>query len=152
MHELLGPHDLTYTEATSILGERIGKPDLQYVQLSDADMVGALTQGGMSESFARLYVEMTRAFANGTVVPRKGRNAVNTTRNALRGFCWGVGERVQGDVTNLDGGDGYCETTFTATAIGKRMFTIDVTLPDSLRQSDAVPSLRWLRVRKRICA
>ena len=37
-------------------------------------------------------------------------------------------------MTNLDGGDGYCETTFTATAIGKRMFTIDVTLPDSLRQ------------------
>jgi hypothetical protein len=43
----------------------------------------------MSESFARLYVEMTRAFANGTVVPRKGRNAVNTTPTRFEDF---VGE------------------------------------------------------------
>lgn len=28
MRELLGQRNLTYTEATRILGERIGKPDL----------------------------------------------------------------------------------------------------------------------------
>jgi uncharacterized protein YbjT (DUF2867 family) len=37
VRELLGPRDLSYAEATRIIGERIGKPDLQYVQLSDAD-------------------------------------------------------------------------------------------------------------------
>lgn len=45
-----------------IIGERIGKPDLQYVQFSYADEVEALVQAGLPESFAKLYVEMTRAF------------------------------------------------------------------------------------------
>jgi uncharacterized protein YbjT (DUF2867 family) len=65
--ELLGPRDLTHAEATRILGERIGRPDLQYVQFSYAEMAGALIQAGSSESFAGLYVEMTRAFNEGTI-------------------------------------------------------------------------------------
>jgi uncharacterized protein YbjT (DUF2867 family) len=62
MRELLGPRDISYSEATQILGERIGKPDLQYVQFSYDDQSKALVQAGLSESFANLYVEMTRAF------------------------------------------------------------------------------------------
>ena len=69
---MLGPRDISYAEATRILGERIGKPDLQYVQFSYADQAKALVQAGMSESFASLYVEMTRAFNEGTVKPGKG--------------------------------------------------------------------------------
>ena len=37
VRELLGPRDLSHVEATRIIGERIGKPDLQYVQFSYAD-------------------------------------------------------------------------------------------------------------------
>ena len=79
VRELIGPRDLSYREATRILGERIGKPDLEYVQLPYADMAGALVQAGLSESFAVLYVEMTRSFNEGIVQPLNGRTPENTT-------------------------------------------------------------------------
>jgi len=87
VRELLGPRDLTYSEATRILGERIGKPDLQYVQFSYADEAKALAQAGLSESFAGLYVEMTRAFNEGKV--KQWRNPENTTPTRFEDF---VGE------------------------------------------------------------
>jgi uncharacterized protein YbjT (DUF2867 family) len=89
VRELLGPRDLTHREVTRILGERIGKPDLEYVQLSYADMASALVQAGLSESFAGLYVEMTRAFNEGKVKPRDGRTPANTTSTRFEDF---VGE------------------------------------------------------------
>ena len=87
VRELLGPRDLSYAEATRILGERIGKPDLQYVQFSYADEARALVQAGLSESFAGLYVEMTRAFNEGTVKPREGRTPENTTPTRFEDFA-----------------------------------------------------------------
>ena len=87
VRELLGPRDLTYREATRILGERIGKPDLAYVQLSYADMAGALVRAGLSASFAGLYVEMTRAFNEGRVRPRAGRTPENTTPTRFEDFA-----------------------------------------------------------------
>jgi uncharacterized protein YbjT (DUF2867 family) len=71
VRELLGPSDISYSEATRILGERIGKPDLQYVQFSYEDQANALVQAGLSESFAKLYVEMTRAFNEGRIKPTR---------------------------------------------------------------------------------
>jgi uncharacterized protein YbjT (DUF2867 family) len=87
VRELLGPRDLTHREATHILGERIGRPDLEYVQLSYADMAGALVQAGLSASFAGQYVEMTRAFNEGTVKPREGRKPKNTTPTQFEDFA-----------------------------------------------------------------
>jgi uncharacterized protein YbjT (DUF2867 family) len=86
VRDLLGLRDLSYSEATRILGERIGKPDLEYVQLSYADEANALVQAGFSESFANLYVEMTRGFNEGTVKPR-GRTAENTTPTRFEDFA-----------------------------------------------------------------
>jgi uncharacterized protein YbjT (DUF2867 family) len=87
VRELLGPRDLSYTEATRILGERIGKPDLKYVQLSYADMARALVEAGFSESFAEFYVEMTRAFNEGKVKARQGRTPQNTTTTRFEDFA-----------------------------------------------------------------
>jgi uncharacterized protein YbjT (DUF2867 family) len=87
VRELLGPRDIGYAEATRILGERIGKPDLQYVQFSYADQTNALVQAGLSESFARLCVEMTRAFNEGTVKARAGRTRENTTPTRFEDFA-----------------------------------------------------------------
>jgi uncharacterized protein YbjT (DUF2867 family) len=87
VRELLGPRDLTYAEATRIVGARIGNPDLAYVQFSEADMAGALTQLGFSSSVANLYVEMTRAFNEQRVVSREGRNASNTTPTRFEDFA-----------------------------------------------------------------
>jgi len=78
VRELLGPRELSYSEAAQILGAR-------YVQVSYDDMAGALMQEGISESFARLYVEMTRAFNEGTIHPR--RTAENTTPSRFEEFA-----------------------------------------------------------------
>ena len=37
VRELLGERDLSHVEATRIIGERIGKPDLHYMQFSEED-------------------------------------------------------------------------------------------------------------------
>jgi uncharacterized protein YbjT (DUF2867 family) len=80
VRELLGPRDISYSEATRTLGKRIGKPDLQYVQFSYDDQAHALVQVGLSESFAKLYVEMTRAFNEGTIKPTRTRENTTPTR------------------------------------------------------------------------
>jgi len=89
VRELLGPRDLTYPEATRILGESIGKPDLRYIHFSYDDEAKALVQAGISKSFADLYVEMTRAFNEGKVKSREGRTPENTTPTRFEDF---VGE------------------------------------------------------------
>jgi uncharacterized protein YbjT (DUF2867 family) len=85
VRELLGPCDLSHAEATRIIGEKIGQPDLKYVQFSYDVQVNALVQAGFSESFARLYADMTRAFNDGTIKPR--RTAENTTPTRFEDFA-----------------------------------------------------------------
>jgi uncharacterized protein YbjT (DUF2867 family) len=80
VRELLGQRDLSHAEATRIIGERIGKADLRYVQFSYADEANALVQAGMSESFGKLYAEMTRAFNEGAIKPRRTRENTTPTR------------------------------------------------------------------------
>lgn len=87
VRELLGQRDLSYAEATRIVGERIGVPALEYVQLSDAQMAGALIQMGVSESFAALHVECARALSEGTVRSREGRTPQNTTPTRFEDFA-----------------------------------------------------------------
>jgi uncharacterized protein YbjT (DUF2867 family) len=86
VRELLGPRDVTHAEVARILGAGIGRTDLQYVQLTDADMTAVLVHSGYSISFATLYVEMTQAFNEGRVKPRRGRTAENTTRTRFGDF------------------------------------------------------------------
>jgi uncharacterized protein YbjT (DUF2867 family) len=49
VRELPGPHDLSLSEVTEIIGNRIGIPGLTYVQFSDRDMTAALVEQGFSE-------------------------------------------------------------------------------------------------------
>jgi uncharacterized protein YbjT (DUF2867 family) len=87
VRELLGPRDLTHAEATRILGQSIGKPDLAYVQLPYAEMAAALERAGLSGSFAGLYVEMTRAFNEGRVRSLGGRTPESTTPTRFEDFA-----------------------------------------------------------------
>ncbi len=87
VRELLGPRDLSYAEATRIIGERIGRPDLAYVQFSYAEMAAALVEAGLSARFAGLYVDMTHAFNQGWVQPRYGRTPANTTPTRFEDFA-----------------------------------------------------------------
>jgi uncharacterized protein YbjT (DUF2867 family) len=87
VRELLGPRDLTHAEATRIIGQRIGRPDLPYVQLPPADMVSALTQAGLSANIAGLFVEMAQAMNEGRVKSVEGRNPSNTTATRFEDFA-----------------------------------------------------------------
>jgi uncharacterized protein YbjT (DUF2867 family) len=69
--ELAGPRQLSLQEATSILGQAIGKPDLAYVQFPYAEAEKAMLGMGMKPSIVSLMVEMQRAFNEGRVVPEK---------------------------------------------------------------------------------
>ena len=61
VRELLGQRDLSQAEATRILGARIGKPDLQYVQFPYADFTGALVSMGLSAvSYTHLTLPTNR--------------------------------------------------------------------------------------------
>jgi uncharacterized protein YbjT (DUF2867 family) len=58
---LVGPEDVSLRAATRALGERLGLPDVQYVQFPPAGMKGALVDAGMSEEAASEMVELQLA-------------------------------------------------------------------------------------------
>jgi uncharacterized protein YbjT (DUF2867 family) len=87
VRELLGARDLSFAEATRILGEAIGKPDLAYVQFPYADYAGALQQAGLSKKVADLYAEMEKALDDRLIVSVEGRSGANTTPTTLEQFA-----------------------------------------------------------------
>jgi uncharacterized protein YbjT (DUF2867 family) len=87
MRELLGARDLTFAEATRIIGARIGKPDLQYVQFPYTDFAASLVAVGMTQNVAGLYAEMTRAINEGKVNSLEGRRPENTTPSRFEDFA-----------------------------------------------------------------
>ena len=50
--------ELTPKEATAILGKAIGKPELPWVEFSDADALAGMLQAGLPEEIAKNFVEM----------------------------------------------------------------------------------------------
>lgn len=84
--ELLGQRDLDYREAASVIGKAIGKPGLGYMQLPAQQLKPALTQMGMSASFADLLLEMAESLNSGYMVPLEARSAQNTTPTSFETF------------------------------------------------------------------
>jgi hypothetical protein len=87
VRELLGERDLTFAEATRIIGERLGRPDLSYVQFPYADFTASLVQTGIAPNVAGLYADMARAVNEGRVRSREGRRAENTTPTRFEVFA-----------------------------------------------------------------
>jgi uncharacterized protein YbjT (DUF2867 family) len=87
VREVLGQRDLTFGEVTAILGERIGRPGLPYVQLPDAEMLGALTDAGLSADVAAQNLEFNRALSDRTIRSREGRRPENTTLTRFEDFA-----------------------------------------------------------------
>jgi len=86
IHDLLGQRDLTMTEATTILGKAIGRPDLPYVQFSYEDAQKGMVQAGLPEDVARSLNEMARAFNEGLIAPVP-RTLHNTTPTSIEDFA-----------------------------------------------------------------
>jgi uncharacterized protein YbjT (DUF2867 family) len=87
VRELVGPRDLSMAESTRILGSKIGKPDLKYVQFPDEGVVAGLQAAGFSENLARLFVEMSHAFNEGKVTTHQKRTPANTGPTTLETFA-----------------------------------------------------------------
>jgi uncharacterized protein YbjT (DUF2867 family) len=84
--ELQGERDLTMPEATGVIGKAIGKPDLQYRQVTYDQFRGILLQMGASQSIADLFVEMSEALNSGYVRALESRSHRNTTRTSYEQF------------------------------------------------------------------
>lgn len=79
---LLGPEDVTMAAATRAIGERLGLPDLPYVQFPPDGVRAALAGAGLSEEVAALMVDMQLAMNRGwpfASVPRTAEAATPTT-------------------------------------------------------------------------
>ena len=87
VRELLGPRDLAHAEVTRILGARVGRPDLQYVQFPYADFAASLVQMGLSENVANLYAEMHGSINDGRYRSLEGRRPENTTPTRFEDFA-----------------------------------------------------------------
>jgi len=83
---LLGPLDLTMSEATRILGDAIGKPGLKYVMFPEAEARKAMAGAGMSGSVVEAMLEMQRGFNAGFVRPTRERSVESTTTTTLERF------------------------------------------------------------------
>jgi uncharacterized protein YbjT (DUF2867 family) len=84
--ELLGQRDITYEETAKIVGNNIGKPNLNYVQLPMDQIMQALTQMGMSKNMAALICEMAASLNDGYMRPLEARSPENTTPTTYEQF------------------------------------------------------------------
>jgi uncharacterized protein YbjT (DUF2867 family) len=84
--ELHGQRDLDYTEAATIIGKAIGKPDVKYVQAPNDQIRAAMVHMGMSDNMAGLILEMAGALNAGKMVALEPRSARNTTETKFENF------------------------------------------------------------------
>jgi uncharacterized protein YbjT (DUF2867 family) len=83
---LLGPEDVTMAAATTAIGERLGMPDLPYVQFPPDGVRGALAGAGMSKEVASLMVDMQLAMNRGWPFSSVRRTADSATPTTLEAF------------------------------------------------------------------
>lgn len=84
--ELLGQRDVSMTEAATVIGKAIGKPNLAYVQLPAAQVEQALVEMGMSRDAAKLLLEMSDSLNSGYMAPLEPRSQENTTPTSIETF------------------------------------------------------------------
>ena len=86
IQELHGQRDISMMEAASVVGNSIGKPNLQYVQMPNETLEPALLQMGLPKKTAELIIEMWDGANAGLIVPQEKRSALNTTPTTLESF------------------------------------------------------------------
>jgi uncharacterized protein YbjT (DUF2867 family) len=84
--QLLGPEDVTMRAATRAIGERLGLPELPYVQFPPDGARAALAGAGMSREAAALMVEMQLAINQHRKFADARRTAETTTPTTLEAF------------------------------------------------------------------
>ncbi|QJP11571.1 NAD(P)H-binding protein [Pseudomonas multiresinivorans] len=85
--EVLGQRDISYAEATRLLGAAIGRPELPYVAVPPQELSGALQEAGYSASVAACYAELGEAISSGRVRAQEARSPANTTATRFEDFA-----------------------------------------------------------------
>jgi uncharacterized protein YbjT (DUF2867 family) len=91
---VLGPQDVSMEEATQVIADALGAPDVRYVQLPAEDAKAALQGIGMSEEFASLLVEAQVAVNEGLFDDVK-RTQESTTPTTMKDFLKGALDQVR---------------------------------------------------------
>lgn len=87
VHELLGERDVSLEEVTKIFGEKIGKPDLNYVQFSPEDAKKGMMNSGLSDDVSNQLLELGQAINSGIIAVNQPRTAENTTGTSIEEFA-----------------------------------------------------------------
>ena len=87
VHELLVERDVSMEEVTKVLGEKIGMPDLHFVQFSPEDEKKGLMDFGMSDDASDQLVELSQAMNDGLLAVNIPRTAQNTTETSIEEFA-----------------------------------------------------------------
>jgi uncharacterized protein YbjT (DUF2867 family) len=96
VRDLFGPRDLTMSECTRILGSKIGKPALPFVQFPDDGVIAGLKSAGFSESISRGFVEMSHALSRGLMKATQTRGPGNTGATTFESFADTWAQAYQG--------------------------------------------------------
>ncbi len=86
IQELHGQRDISMKEAASVVGNAIGKPSPEYVQLPSEILESALLMMGLPKKTTELIVEMWDGANAGLIVPQEARSVGNTTATTLESF------------------------------------------------------------------
>jgi uncharacterized protein YbjT (DUF2867 family) len=87
IQELHGERDISMNEAASIVGNAIGRPELEYKQVPFPMLAGALAQMGLPKRTVELLIEMWNGANAGLIVPQERRSAKNSTPTTLESFA-----------------------------------------------------------------
>jgi uncharacterized protein YbjT (DUF2867 family) len=87
---LLGPKDVTMREATAAIGQRLGKPEVQYIEFPPDDLERALMDADFSQEAASKLVEQQLAVNEGRFDPGVERTSENTGSTTLDDFLDGA--------------------------------------------------------------
>ena len=88
--ELLGERDLSMAEATRIIADGIGKPDVRYEQFAYDQVQQVLERMGMPPKKAAVYIEMFKAINTGVLAAREPRSLENSTPTSFEKFVQDV--------------------------------------------------------------
>ena len=86
VHYLLGPRNYSMQEATTIIGQAIGRPELPYVPFSYEDAKKGMLGVDMSERMADLYNELTHTMNEEKAAMHTERTAASITPTTLEEF------------------------------------------------------------------
>jgi len=90
IQELHGQRDISMKEAASVVGNSIGKPNLEYVQMPGTILEQSLLQMGLPKTSVELIMEMWEGANAGLIAPQEKRSAKNTTPTTLEAFVESV--------------------------------------------------------------